>query len=411
MILVEQHQFSKYSKHYEELDHLCFLSKNLYNSSLYFVRKHYFETSKYLSYSELNKHSIDLFPNDYKALPAKVSQQVQKLVDQNFKSFFAHLRVRKLGETIKIPKYLPKQSGRQVVPFTNQAVSFKNRNVPNGYLRLSGTSFLIKTNVSNVEFARIVPHKNYITVEIGYEHPESYPINNNNYASIDLGVNNLAAVTSNRFSPFIINGRPLKSINQFYNKEISRLSSENKNIWTKHMYNITRKRNNKIKDYMHKSSRIIVNHLVSNNIGTLVIGKNKYWKQDTKMHKEDKQTFVQIPFELLTNMLIYKCKLAGISVVQQEESYTSKASFINQDFIATYGETDDLHHPTGRRITRGGYKNNNVTTPSIKFINADVNGSYNILRKYLTSKEAWNESMYSDCVEVCSTPTVLTVKI
>jgi len=411
MILVEQHQFSKYSKHYAELDRLCFLSKNLYNSSLYFVRKHYFETSKYLPYSELNKHSIDWFPNDYRTLPAKVSQQVQKLVDQNFKSFFAHLKVRKPGETIKIPKYLPKQSGRQVVPFTKQAVSFKNRNVPKGYLRLSGTSFLIKTKVPNVEFARIVPHKNYITVEIGYELPDTQRIQNNNYASIDLGVNNLAAITSNVFSPFIINGRPLKSINQFYNKEISRLSSVNKNVWTKHMYNITRKRNNKIKDYMHKSSKIIVNHLVSNNIGTLVIGKNKYWKQDTKMYREDKQTFIQIPFELFISMLIYKCKLVGISVVQQEESYTSKASFINQDFIATYGETDDLHHPTGIRTKRGYYKNNNVTISSIKFINADVNGSYNILRKYLTSNEAWNESLYSDCVEVCSTPTVLTVKI
>jgi IS605 OrfB family transposase len=162
---------------------------------------------------------------------------------------------------------------------------------------------------------------------------------------------------------------------------------------------------------MHKSSKIIVNHLVSNNIGTLVIGKNKYWKQDTKMYKKDKQTFIQIPFELFIRMLIYKCKLVGISVVQQEESYTSKASFINQDFIATYGETDDLHHPTGIRSKRGYYKNNNVITPSIKFINADVNGSYNILRKYLTSNEAWNESIYSDCVEVCSTPTVLTVKI
>ena len=129
------------------------------------------------------------------------------------------------------------------------------------------------------------------------------------------------------------------------------------------------------------------------------------------MYKEDKQTFIQIPFELFISMLSYKCKLVGISVVQQEESYTSRASFINQDFIATYGETDDFHRPTGKRVKRGGYKNYNVLNNSLRFLNADVNGSYNILRKYLTSKEAWNESLYSDCVEVCSTPTVLTVKI
>ena len=411
MILVEQHQFSKYSKHYTELDHLCFLSKNLYNSSLYFVRKHYFETSKYLSYSELNKHSVDWFPNDYKALPAKVSQQIQKVVDSNFKSFFAHLKVKKPGEVVKLPKYLPKQSGRQIVPFTSQAISFKNRNVPHGHLKLSGTSFLIKTKVSNVKFARIVPHKDYITVEIGYEQQDAKSILNGRFASIDLGVNNLATITSNVFIPFIINGKPLKSINQFYNKEISRLSSKNNNIWTSHMYSITRKRNNKIRDYMHKASKIIVNHLVSDNIGTLVIGKNIYWKQDTKMHKDDKQTFIQIPFNLFINMITYKCELLGISVIQQEESYTSKASFINQDYIATYGEPDKFNNPTGKRIKRGLYKNYNTNTKFIKFINADVNGSYNILRKYLISKEAWNESIYSDCVEVCSTPTVVTVKI
>ena len=411
MILVEQHQFSKQSKHYAELDRLCLFSKNLYNSSLYYIRKHYFETSKYLSYSKLNKQSNKLFPNDYKALPAKVAQQIQKFVDRNFKSFFAHLKVRKNGEHVNIPKYLPKQSGRYVVPFTSQAISYKNRNVPTGYLKLSGTSFLIKTKVPNIEFARIVPHKNYITVEIGYCAPECTQVQNDRYASIDIGVNNLAAVASNVFSPFIVNGRPLKSINQFYNKEIARLSSINGGSWTNHMYQITRKRNNKIKDYMHKASRHIVNHLVSNNIGTLVIGKNKYWKQDTNMHKDDKQTFIQIPFDMFIKMLTYKCKLNGISVILQEESYTSKASFINQDFIATYGESDNLHHPTGKRIKRGCYKNYNVDNKSLKFLNADVNGSYNILRKYLVTKEAWDESLYSDCVEVCSAPAVFTVKI
>ena len=107
MILVEQHQFNKGSKHYAELDRLCFLSKNLYNSSLYYVRQHYFKTSKYLPYSELNKHAHAWMHSDYTALPAKVAQQVQKLVDHNFKSFFEHLKVRKQGEVVNMPKYLP----------------------------------------------------------------------------------------------------------------------------------------------------------------------------------------------------------------------------------------------------------------------------------------------------------------
>ncbi len=404
MILVEQHQYPKGSKHFDELDNLCFLSKNLYNVSLYTVRQHYFKTGKYMSYSELNAVSNELFPNDYQALPRKVSQQVQKLVDQNFKSFFNHLKVRQSGETIRIPNYLDKEKGRQVLTYTKQAISYNNRNVPNGYIKLSGVSFLVKTKVQNITFARIVPHKNYITIEIGYEKECMKRVNNDRYASIDIGVNNLATVTSNVFCPVIINGKPLKSVNQFYNKFIADESSKH-SMWTKRMYSVNRKRDNKIKDYMHKSSTFIVNLLVENNVGTLVIGQNKGWKQDTKMRKDDKQTFIQIPFNKFISMLKYKCELFGIEVVLQEESYTSKSSFLDLDYICTYGLDDEKYNPSGKRIKRGLYK-----TIDGKLINADVNGSLNILRKYLTKQEAWNEKIFSDCVEVCSVPSVYTVK-
>lgn len=405
LILVEKHQFTRHSKHYKELDNLCFLSKNLYNSSLYCVRKYYFENGKYLGYSQLNKVSNDLFPGDYQALPRKVSQQVQKLVDQNFKSFFNHLKKKKQGERINIPKYLHKVNGRQVLTYTKQAISFNNRNVPKGYVKLSGLSFLLKTKVDNIQFARIVPSSHYITVEIGYEKKESDPIKNNRYASVDIGVNNLATITSNVFRPIIINGRPLKSINQYYNKIISDLSSRNKNTWTNKMYSITRKRNNKIDDYMHKASKLLVNHLVENRVGTLVIGHSKGWKQDANMLKKSKQTFIQIPFNKFISMLQYKCKLNGIEVVLQEESYTSKSSFYDQDTIPIFGECDKSYQFSGKRIKRGLYRTKQGIT-----INADVNGSYNILRKYLVSKEAWNENLFSDCVEVCSAPLVYTVK-
>lgn len=404
MILVEQHQYPNGSKHFNELNTLCFLSKNLYNVSLYTVRQHYFRTGKYMSYSELNAVSNELFPNDYQALPRKVSQQVQKLVDQNFKSFFNHLKVRQSGETIRIPNYLDKEKGRQVLTYTKQAISYNNRNVPNGYVKLSGVSFLVKTKVQNITFARIVPHKNYITIEIGYEKECMKRVNNDRYASIDIGVNNLATVTSNVFRPVIINGKPLKSINQFYNKFIANESSKH-NMWTKRMYSANRKRDNKIKDYMHKSSTFIVNLLVENNVGTLVIGQNKGWKQDTIMRKDNKQTFIQIPFNKFISMLKYKCELFGIEVVLQEESYTSKSSFLDLDYICTYGLDDEKYNPSGKRIKRGLYK-----TKDGKLINADVNGSLNILRKYLTKQEAWNEKIFSDCVEVCSTPSVYTVK-
>lgn len=410
MILVECHQYSQSSKYFKELDNLCFLSKNLYNITLYHIRQHYFKDKKLINYVELNKLSNELFPNDYQALPAKVSQQVQKLVFNNFKSFFNLLKKKKnskYDKPISIPKYLDKTKGRQVLIFTKQAISFNNRNIAKGYVKLSGVSFIIKTKVNDIQFVRIVPHSNYITIEIGYKQSElSINTSNNRFASVDIGVNNLAAVTSNIFNPFIVNGKPLKSINQFYNKRIAELSSKQNKCWTKYMYSILRKRNNKINDYMHKSSALIVNQLVENRVNTLVIGHNEGWKQDTKMYKDDKQTFVQIPFNKFIQMLEYKCQLKGIQVIKQEESYTSKCNFLMQDYLPTYGVDDNLFNPSGKRIKRGLYKSN-----CGKIINADVNGSLNILRKYLTKQEAWNENIFSDCVEVCSTPTVLTVKI
>lgn len=218
-------------------------------------------------------------------------------------------------------------------------------------------------------------------------------------------MNNLATITSNVFNPIIVNGKPLKSINQYYNKRVSELRSiaetTNKQRTTKRIKSTTRIRDNKIIDYMHKASRFIVNHLVSTNVNTLIIGYNEGWKQDTKMHKNDRQTFIQIPFLKFIQMISYKCQLVGIHVIMQEESYTSKASFMLQDYIATYNVDPQNNRPTGRRIERGLYRNQNRT-----IINADVNGSYNIMRKYLTKQEAWNEKIFSDCVEVCSTPLV-----
>ena len=405
MKLVEKHIIKKNHKYYKELDHICFLSKNLYNSTLYTVRQHYFETHTYMNYYAVNKLFTENKQVDYCALPRKVGKLVQQLVDKNFKSFFSLLKLTKSekhNKSINIPKYLDKIKGRQVVTYTQQALSFKHC----GYVKLSGTNIEIKTNKQNVKFVRVVPKNGYIVIEVGYE-LEAIPVlsNNNKYASIDLGINNLATVTSNIHNPIIISGNPLKSINQYYNKQAayykSILQTVNNQFTSKRLESLGRIRNNKITDYMHKASKFVVNHLVSNNINTLVIGYNKGWKQDTSMNDKSNQNFVQIPFLKFVRMIEYKCQLKGIAVITQEESYTSKCSFINKDYIPTYGIDDNLFKPTGKRVHRGLYRNYNGT-----YINADVNGSYNILRKYLTSKAAWNENLFSDCVEVCSTPLV-----
>ena len=380
--LVEKHQIKYHSKEHKECDKLCFLSKNLYNSTLYTIRQHYFNTKKYLSYPELNKKFAFDNQVDYRALPAKVSQQTQRLVDQNFKSFFALLKTENLNWRPKLPKYLDKVKWRQVVFYDKQVLSFKQK----GFAKLSGTFIKLKTN-KPVCFARIVPHNWKYTIELWYKVPlREMLANKGRYASIDLWVNNLVTLASNCFNPLIINWKPLKSINQYYNKatsELKKTSYSRKKLWNR--------RKNKITDYLHKASRYLVNHLVSNGIDTLVIGYNKEWKQETKLWKVNNQNFVNIPFQKLIEMLSYKCRLVGIQVVIQEESYTSKCSFLDNESIEKHSEY------LWKRIKRWLFKSS-----SWKIINADVNWALNILRKHVASIR--EELSFADEVEVCSMP-------
>lgn len=406
MILVEKHIISKNSKYFKVLDDFCFKAKNLYNATLYTIRQYYFKNKAYLSYTKVNKQFIQEHNVDYYALPTKISQEIQRLVDRNFKSFFNHWKVKKPDEKVHIPKYLDKVKGRQIVEFNKQAISFNNRNAPPGYLKLSGIDMLIKTKIkSNIKFARIIPKNNSkIVIEIGYNKQETPTLSNDNHASIDLGIDNLATLTFTNAKPIIINGKPLKSINQYYNKKLAILQSQrdkrsNQNYNSSKIRNLTNKRNSKIEDYLHKSTHYIVNQLVSNNIATLIIGYNQNWKQDTNMGTKNNQNFVQIPFLTFIKQLQYKCELVGIKVKLQEESYTSKCSFIDKEDIQKHDEYK------GKRIHRGLFRTQNNI-----LINADVNGSYNIMRKFLKAVKNTNIYDLVNLIEVCSTPTVFTVK-
>ena len=382
LTLVEKHQIKYHSKEHKECDKLCFLSKNLYNSTLYAIRQHYFNTKKYLNHSEVNKQFIRDNQVDYRALPAKVSQWTQKLVDQNFKSFFALLKTENLNWRPKLPKYLHKIKWRQMVFYYNQALSFKQK----GFVKLSWTFIKLKTD-KQVCFARIVPHNWKYTIELWYKVLLREIIASQwKYASIDLWVNNLVTLVSNYFNPLIINGKPLKSINQYYNKatsELRRTSYSRKKLWNR--------RKNKITDYLHKTSRYLVNHLVSNRIDTLVIWYNKGWKQETKLWKVNNQNFVWIPFQRLIDMLSYKCRLVGIKVEIQEESYTSKCSFLDNETIEKHEKY------LWKRLNRWLYQSSKG-----KLINADVNWALNILRKYVAS--IGEELSFADEVEARSMP-------
>ena len=405
MILAQRHQIKPLSSMYQELDYLCFLSKNLYNATMFEVRQHYFKTGKHLGYCQVNKRFQETDQPDYRALPAKVSKHTQMLVDRGFKSFFALLKKKQKGkydQPIQIPHYLP-INGRQILEYEKGALSFMKE----GYIHLSKTEISIPSAFSKeeVQAVRIVPKNGYIVVEVLYKREaKKTKESNNRVVGIDIGVNNLAAVVSNVFDAFIINGRPLKSINQFFNKELASAKSDLKirhdKKKSKKTNRLWRKRTNKVNDYLQKASTYLVNQFVSNDITTVVIGYNKNWKQDINMGKKNNQNFVQIPFRQFINMVAYKCYLEGITVYEQEESYTSKCSFLDDELIQKHEKY------RGRRVKRGLYK-----TSTGKLVNADINGACNILKKFLLKKEAWNEEISSDLVEVCSTPSVTKVTV
>ena len=405
MILLERHIIKHKHKYYNELDNLCWLSKNLYNSTLYNVRQYYFENKKLLTYQVINKIYVDTNNEDYRALPAKVAKHTQMLVEHSFKSFFELLKLKakgKYNKPVKIPKYLNKKTGRQVVHYEKGAISFKEQ----GHIKLSKTNIKIKTNLTKdkVQFVRLVPKNNHIIIEIGYNVIEKEIIQNNNILAIDIGVNNIASCVTTNGEKFLINGKPLKYINHNYNKRITDIQSKlkithNKNK-SRYKSNITNKRNNRINDYLHKITTYIVNQAVSNHIGTIVVGYNKEWKQDTNIGSINNQNFVNIPFYKFISMLDYKCKLKGIIFKRITEEYTSKCSFVDDEEIAK--------HTTyaGRRINRELFK-----TKKGIIINADVNGAYNILKKYMKENATWNERISQTLVKVCSIPSVRKINL
>ena len=382
MQLVERHVINRNHKHYKEIDNICFLSKNLYNAANYIIRQEFINNSKHLNYNAIQK--LIQSNIDYKSLPAKVSQQVLMLLDKNWKSFFEAIKSYKkdpskfLGRP-KLPNYKDKVKGRNLVVYTMQAIS-KVKLIKSKIINPSKTTIEIETKI-DYEFinqVRIIPKLNHYIIEVVYTSElVNLGLDKNNIAAIDLGLGNLATITSNvkDFKPVLINGRPIKSINHFFNKKKAKLASIIKIGTTKAMQKLCSKRNFKIDDYLHKCSRLIINHLITNNIGTLVIGKNDNWKQESNMGKRNNQNFIQIPHDRFIHQLKYKAELVEIKVIITEESYTSKASFLDLDTIPTY-KKGIKHTFSGNRIQRGMYKSKS----GIKF-NADVNGSYNIMRK------------------------------
>ena len=380
MHLVEKHVVRRNSPMWYEIDNLAFKSKNLYNAANYIIRQNFFETGNIPPYCYMAKRMQS--EESYRDLPSKVSQQVLRLLDRNWKAWTEALKayVKTPSAFIgkpRIPRYKKKQEGRNLLVYTVQAIS--KVKLREGLIHPSGTSLLIPTKQTQINEVRIVPRLDYYSIEVIYEEQLEQKVTGDYAASIDLGLNNLATVTSNQpgFVPYLVNGRPLKAMNAYWNKKTAKLKSHlPKSIYTSTaIQKLATKRNFKVDDYLHKASRYIINDLVQRNISTLIVGKNDNWKQNCKLGKKNNQNFVNIPHSRFVNMLIYKAKLVGITVIVTEESYTSKASFLDQDEIPIYGKVTSPKF-SGRRVSRGMYK-----TKDGRRINADVNGSLNILSK------------------------------
>ena len=394
MYLAVKQQLNNLSKdEYLVLRELCHVSKNLYNQALYEIRQEYFKSKKYLNYYEIYKRLQGT--ENYSLLQANVSQQTLKTVDEGFKSFFGLIK-KKLKA--RVPKYLDKDG---FFKLTIPTVSIKNGKIQLPYSRqyakehnkiyLKVPSVLKGKEVKQVW---IIPRQNARFFEVQYiykiEPKEKKPIKN--ALAIDLGIDNLCTCVTSSGKSFIMDGRKLKSFNQWYNKETSRLNSikDKQKIkgYTKKLYRIVTKRNNRVSDILHKSCKYIINYCIDNNIDTVVCGMNKDFQRYSNLGKVNNQKFTQIPFGKLRDILNYLCELNGINFIEQEESYTSKASFWDKDEIPVFSSESKVNYDfSGNRVHRGLYCSKNGI-----LLNADVNGALNILRK---SNVVSLEALYS----------------
>jgi putative transposase len=370
MQLVERHVILD-----ERFYDICHKSALLYNFITFHYRQAIFKKQEYFSEYEISKLCTEFNQEDYRALPAQISQQVIKQVFINFKSWIAAKKEYEknpskfIGKP-RLPKYKDGKK-KNVVVLTNQTCRLKN-----GFVHFPKSTNLkpFKTNVNSFQQVRIVPNATCYIVEVVYKKEEKYlGLNEKNFISLDLGLNNYVSAISNVEESFIINGKIMKSFNNWFNKRKAKLMAFVKNDGTSNkLQNLNNKRNFWIEDKNHKVSRFIINYCIEHNIGTIIIGKNKQWKNGINIGKKNNQKFVELPHAKLIDKITYKAKLVGIKVIETEESYTSKCDALALEPIkkqVTY---------LGKRVKRGLFQSSVG-----KIINADINGACNIARKVI----------------------------
>ena len=372
---------------------MCFMSKNLYNAALYTIKQEFEKTGKWIRYQELDKIIRNNYPDLYRNNSS--SQQILMILDRNLKSFFEALKAyerkpEKFQAKPEFPKYKNKKYGRNIFLYT----SGNQLRLKDGLIHFPKREGIkpLKTrqNFKSIQQVRFVPKRGYYVIEVVYEIPDIQPLTTEKkYMSIDLGVNNLATCYTGTERSFIINGRPLKSMNQFYNKKLAKLQGQipknSKRKSSRKIEKLALKRNNKIKDYMHKASKKIVEICRNQGITDIIIGKNDGWKQEVDLGRKNNQNFVFIPFNNFISQLIYKEFRVGIRVQELNESYTSKCSALDLEEVRYHKKYLGQRGVSKKRqktqkkpskIHRGLFR-----TSYKRLINSDLNGSMNIFRK------------------------------
>ena len=388
MQLAERHLIKPSHELYDTLDDLTFKAKNLYNHGLYLYRQSYFEHKKspespILSWVDIDKSLRKQGHEDMRALPSKVANAVLKNLGETITSYWKLVRLKRegtLSQNPKLPSYLHKTDGRYPLSFNYQTFGAKRGFNNELFLCPKGINLPIPTKVANPKQVRIVPNHDNFIIEVIYDAKERAPKSTSKYAGIDLGVDNFATITfTAQNQPLIIKGLELKSVNQGYNRLIAKAQEMLPETCktSKSIHRLWSRRSWILRTKIHQMTAFLAALFDEMQIEKVFIGKNNNWKQNLPFGKKVKQRFAYLPYETFIEQLKYKCQLRGITVVLQEESYTSKASFLDGDDIPIYGETENPQF-SGRRIKRGLYRSGDG-----RLINADVNGSYNILRKGL----------------------------
>jgi IS605 OrfB family transposase len=369
------------------LEYLCSESNDLYNCAVYYARQIWFKTGKIVTGFDLTTE-MKTNPH-FQAGYASSMQQTCLNVGEAFKSFKQLLNQAKKGELQpkpKPPKYR-KSGGLFTVTYPKKwlklgdnRVRFPLGNQVKAWFRIAEFFLPLPSNLTweSIKEVRILPRNGCFYAEFVYSQPVKIAsLDQSQALGIDPGLSNWLTCVATTGDSFIIDGKHLKSINQWYNKQVATMKEGKlQGFWSRTLAHITEKRNRQMRDAVNKAARIVINYCLTNGIGTIVFGWNKGQKQECNLGKQNNQKFVSVPTAKLKDRIAQLCEQYGMKFVETEESYTSKASFLDRDELPKYGEKPERWRESGKRIKRGLYR-----TKTFKYINADCNGAANILRK------------------------------